>query len=718
MKKFIYLFFACLIAINSQAQTWTKLTLPETGKAVKDIYEDSNGNLFALTAQGLFKSTDKAENWLLVDRNMEGNSILLRASNNDIWVTGDGIIKYNSTSSDQQDIDIVGNSSIMVELSDGKIISITKEGTTIWNSKNYLRISSDNGSTFNKKNNITNVFFKANVNAELFVNKKDDIFYLGTDKNLYKSTDKGQTFTAMGSVISYPNKSNGIYLDKEKEAFYAIWGSNNAKDLKKSLDDGATWTKLNSKKLYGVDKVIARNDIVVAYGLFSFLYSTDGGQTFIDKKTMFESGNFPEKIIITKDEKIFAINIKENAILELDIANETKTLKTKGLDYASASGLSFNGSRMAAILNGYAHYTDDYGTTWKQLKGDGAYAGKTYVAKNGKIYTASRKSGTWNGVFVQSDNDAMVALIADVKNVWNMQSMFEDDKGNIYCLSNLNGLYKSEDGMNFTQIPSAPFDNLNDMSMWFDKGLKRVYAIVSGDSYYSDDYAVTWTKGTAPAVTQNNFFRGNGGMWTFANNGTGEATGFYFSTDLTTWSGPKKPNISFDHRWDEPIQGNLGTLYRAHKDNAYQGGTVLKSTDAGLTWSHFVDGLDVVKGFGFNGGGKGVPYNEILASNDKLFLGTIGSIFMTNQENSLSIKDNNISSLNIKTYPNPVKDILNIKIDNHQIKEIEIYNLFGKKVFSKKGKIDTVNISQLVTGIYLLQLKLETKTITRKIIKR
>ncbi|APZ46036.1 hypothetical protein BW723_06885 [Polaribacter reichenbachii] len=719
MKKITLLIITCLLSISTNAQTWTKLTLPETGKAVKDLYEDVNGNLITLTAQGIFKSDDNAETWTLLDRNMEGENILLATNSGNIWVAGDGIIKYNGATSDQQDN--VGSSTAMIELSSGKILSIVKEGTTIWNSKHYLSISTDNGETFNKNNNVTNVYLKANVKGELMAKKNDDVFYLGSDKNLYKSTDKGETFSAMGAPITYTDKDNGLCLDRETGVFYALWGSSNAKDLMKSTDDGATWSKVNSSKLYGVDKVIANNNIVIIHGSWMFLYSSDGGTTFMNKSSMFESGSFPEKVVITSKGKVFGTNIKENAIVELEVENETKALKTQGLDYANVKGVSYNGTRIAACLDGYVHYTDDYGTTWKQLKGAGALAGNTYVAKNGKVYTASYKSGTWNGVFVKNEaDDTMISVNADVSSVWNMKSMFEDDNGNIYCLSNLYGLYKSADGINFTQITNAPYDNLNDMSMWFDASLKRIYAIVPGEVFYSDDYAETWTKGTPPSAFQNNFFKGNGGIWTFANYGTGAATGFYFSTDLTQWTGPNKPNISFDNRWDEPVQGNLGFLYRAHKDNAYKGGTVLESKDNGLTWSSYADGLDSVKGYGFNGGDKGVPYNQILASNDKLLLATIGSIYISNQGVSLSVEDNNAKE-EISLYPNPAANFLNLKVDNQQIKEVKIYNLLGKEVLKTLLKGDEkkqINISNLSKGMYVIQIKTDVNTFAKKIIKQ
>ncbi|MFK8058918.1 MAG: ELWxxDGT repeat protein [Polaribacter sp.] len=90
--------------------------------------------------------------------------------------------------------------------------------------------------------------------------------------------------------------------------------------------------------------------------------------------------------------------------------------------------------------------------------------------------------------------------------------------------------------------------------------------------------------------------------------------------------------------------------------------------------------------------------------------------------NTLSIKKEfktNFTKVNI--YPNPTSNILNLKIDNQQIKSIKIFNLLGKEVMhlsSENNLIEKVNISQLSSGMFIIQIKTEQALFTKKIIKK
>lgn len=69
----------------------------------------------------------------------------------------------------------------------------------------------------------------------------------------------------------------------------------------------------------------------------------------------------------------------------------------------------------------------------------------------------------------------------------------------------------------------------------------------------------------------------------------------------------------------------------------------------------------------------------------------------------------------IKIYPNPVKDILNIKI-NGDIQKAELYNHEGKKI--KETNQKSINVSSLPQGIYLLKVTdVNNHTGTQKILK-
>ena len=124
--------------------------------------------------------------------------------------------------------------------------------------------------------------------------------------------------------------------------------------------------------------------------------------------------------------------------------------------------------------------------------------------------------------------------------------------------------------------------------------------------------------------------------------------------------------------------------------------------------------------------GNGSNPNSFFAFNDILYFsatdGSVGSELFKLEQSALSVKNENLNSLiNISVYPNPVNNILNIKIDNQQIKEVKIYNLMGKEVLktsSKESEIESINISQLSSGMYLTLIKTDANTFTKKIIKQ
>ncbi|RED47983.1 T9SS type A sorting domain-containing protein [Seonamhaeicola aphaedonensis] len=67
--------------------------------------------------------------------------------------------------------------------------------------------------------------------------------------------------------------------------------------------------------------------------------------------------------------------------------------------------------------------------------------------------------------------------------------------------------------------------------------------------------------------------------------------------------------------------------------------------------------------------------------------------------------------------PNPTKDIINIDLDNaNVISSMNLYNITGQLIY-KNIKSKRVDLSELKTGIYLLEVGTEKGKIIRKIIK-
>ena len=84
---------------------------------------------------------------------------------------------------------------------------------------------------------------------------------------------------------------------------------------------------------------------------------------------------------------------------------------------------------------------------------------------------------------------------------------------------------------------------------------------------------------------------------------------------------------------------------------------------------------------------------------------------------SLDTQDHNKS--NVTFYPNPVQDILHLQADS-KIKRLTVYDATGKLMMSKKlnATKNQVNVSQLLPGVYTVNVEMEKEMKTLKIIKK
>lgn len=116
-------------------------------------------------------------------------------------------------------------------------------------------------------------------------------------------------------------------------------------------------------------------------------------------------------------------------------------------------------------------------------------------------------------------------------------------------------------------------------------------------------------------------------------------------------------------------------------------------------------------------------FDALLGKDNKFVNKIIGSSTNTNSEyrttynygeSTASVNDSNL--VNFTVHPNPTTSILNIDDSNFTLKNIEVYNIIGKRVLrSTKNKI---NIENLVNGVYLLKVQSEDGNFaTKRIIK-
>ncbi len=98
---------------------------------------------------------------------------------------------------------------------------------------------------------------------------------------------------------------------------------------------------------------------------------------------------------------------------------------------------------------------------------------------------------------------------------------------------------------------------------------------------------------------------------------------------------------------------------------------------------------------------------------------------ITNPEGSVAtfwastLSNNDIDKTKFSIYPNPVSNQLHIDSDQAKIEQIIIYNLNGKQVFKVDFHEDqSIELSNLAKGMYLVKVKTETGSLTKKLIKK
>jgi len=123
----------------------------------------------------------------------------------------------------------------------------------------------------------------------------------------------------------------------------------------------------------------------------------------------------------------------------------------------------------------------------------------------------------------------------------------------------------------------------------------------------------------------------------------------------------------------------------------------------------------------------------VAANNDDLF----DDIFYDNtceatafavvfEDNNCSDRTNSLNAIDVSVYPNPVKDILNIRFDNDVIDSditIEVHNLVGNKMysntFSSKAMVQPeikINFSKFPSHVYYVNIITQQGSVIKKII--
>lgn len=198
--------------------------------------------------------------------------------------------------------------------------------------------------------------------------------------------------------------------------------------------------------------------------------------------------------------------------------------------------------------------------------------------------------------------------------------------------------------------------------------------------------------------------------------GSGEnAYGVSFNSTNTWYNFAWNTNTSISNATNDGQWHHLVTTFDASKTSKVYVDGVLKNTVVQSGWNTSANGNVFWLGgqFSYNSS----PFNGIVddlqiynyaltqAQVTALFTNaTLGTTEIVEQKSDISI------------YPNPAADFVMIQ-SKEKINSVEMYNMAGQKVLESKAT--KINISNLKSGIYMIQIKdVKNQTVTKKFIKQ
>jgi len=183
-------------------------------------------------------------------------------------------------------------------------------------------------------------------------------------------------------------------------------------------------------------------------------------------------------------------------------------------------------------------------------------------------------------------------------------------------------------------------------------------------------------------------------------------------SDVGNYSSPAFSDVDFDGDYDAFVGNQVGDII------FFQNNGTPEEPDFGIPVTNPF-GITNVINFAspsfadINGNGK-----------EDLFVGSgNGVTFYFENTTVVSVEEKqNTSFVELKAYPNPVGNLLNISANNVDLDgaELSVYSILGEKLnlsTTRNGSLASINFSNLAPGIYILVIQNDIVNYTTKIIK-
>ena len=670
--------------VNAQTVHWQATNGPFGGTVITEMATHPDGDLFAGTEGGLFRSSDRGQIWSQIDTHFGSNAIrsIVFTVDNDVLVgtLGSGIYISPDKGNSWLQAGLSGLSvTALATNASGDLFAGTSEGS--------IYRSTDHGVTWVIKRE---TLFPSEITA--LTAGPNGILLAGTHGGIFRSGSNGDAWEGGNGGLSTYTVTDIAY-----SGFGGFFACTDEGDIYRSTSLGSIWSKTLSTTQTIRSLFVKPTGEILAGTVQGIIRLSNAG---IPVQDSYHVGYvIVESITMDHQGAIYAGTFG-GGVFRSDYGGYVWTPKNTGLG-SIVSALAFNqaGMLFAGTYGGGVFRSTDKGQTWAEvnigLQSLGVEA--LVINDDGEIF-----AGTSGGHVFRSANSGNTWQQTNFPG-WAVRGLFLNDNGDLFAGTTF-GLFRLPRQSNTWVYTSlAGFDI-------------KASAIAPGGEMYaslpdrlmrSPDNGNTWgAAGLLDEVqclainNRGDVYAGltNGGAYLSIN--TGEPAQTWNQIDATL---PVKDARAFTF------------TPSGHVFIATYGGGVYRSTNGGYTWAPINTGLSNLFALAF----------AIHPIDGSIFLGTNAGVFInidpTYHTSSETVTYPEYFTLQ-QNYPNPFNPVTTIpySIPNASHVTLGVYDLLGRELSRLVDAVQapgvyavTFDAHDLPSGIYLYRLQAGTQSTVR-----